>query len=207
MKTSSSTVFRYLILLVIGVAILGAAGLGLAYINAWQAKSEATRLLAVLSTVKVGSSRQSEVLEAVKPFTRFEDSDPQRNERVVSYSFRNRVMALLHLAPPKYVYAGIEFRDGIVVEKSVNFYQEPRLGVVVQEVMAPGASDPTSNNPRQVRTVVYGPQSTVIVVHDDTSLPLERRKLDWQIDLSCMTVMMPCGNPQSLLPGIFPQTS
>jgi hypothetical protein len=57
-------------------------------------------------------------------------------------------MAFLHLAPPKFVYAGIEFRDGIVVKKSVKFYQEPRFGMVVQEVMASGASDPTSNNPR-----------------------------------------------------------
>jgi hypothetical protein len=205
MKTSSSTGFRYLRPFLISVALLGAAGLGLAYANAWQAKSEAARLLAVLSTVKVGSSRESEVLEGLKPFSRFEDSDPQRNERGVSYTFRNRVMAFLHLAPPKFVYAGIEFRDGIVVKKSVNFYQEPRFGVVVQEVMASGASDPTSNNPRQLRTNVYGPKSTVIDVHDDTSVPLSRRQLDWQIDFSCMTTMNFCANPQEMLPGIFPR--
>jgi hypothetical protein len=111
MKTSSSTRFRYVHPLLIGAALLGAAGLAFAYASAWQAKSEATRFLAVLSTVKVGSSSESEVLEAAKPFSRFEDSaeksDPQQKEPGVSYTFRNRAMAFLHLAPPKF---GQDFR-------------------------------------------------------------------------------------------------
>jgi hypothetical protein len=74
---------------------------------------------------------ENEVLTATKPFNRYEDNarkpDQQGTETEVAYTFRNRAMAFLHLAPPKFVYAGIEFKDGIVVKKSVNFYKEPRF--------------------------------------------------------------------------------
>jgi hypothetical protein len=204
MKTRSSSAFRYVLTLVIAVVFIGAVALTLAYADARQAKSEATQFLTALSTVKVGSSSETEVREAMKPFSRFEDSPPGSGHGL-SYTFRNRAMAFLHLAPQKFVYGGIEFRDGIVTKKSINFYQEPRFGVVVQEVTVSGGGPSASTNGRQLRTNVYGPKSTVIDVHDDTSVPVARRKLDWQIDLSCMATMRPCRNPQTLLPGVFPQ--
>jgi hypothetical protein len=211
MKTNPSTRFPYIRLFFIGAALLGAASLAFAYADACHEKSEATQFLAALSTVKVGRSTEKEVLDATKSFSRYKDragkSDRQGRDAGVAYTFRNRALALLHLAPPTFIYAGVEFRDGVVVKKSVNFYQEPRFGVVVQEVVASEGSASTNVNSRQVRTNVYGPNSAVIDVHDDTSVPLSRRQLDWQIDFSCMTAIVRCSNPQVLLPGIFPKRS
>jgi hypothetical protein len=209
MKTNSPNTFRYIRFLLVSALLLGAVVLALAYVNVWQEKSEATEFLAMLSTVEVGSSSKSATIEAAKRFGRYENSpgqpDQQARSTWIEYTFGNRVMAALHLATPKFLYVGIEFRDGVVVKKTANFYQEPRFGVIVQEVMAPSGSAPTSNNPRQVRTNVYGPESLVINVQDDSSVPVERRKRDWQIDLSCMTMITPCRDPKDLLPGIFPR--
>jgi hypothetical protein len=131
MKMSPSFGFRYIRLFLIGASMLGAIGLALAYGDAWHQKSQAAQFLGVLSRVEVGCSTENEVLTATKPFNRYEDNarkpDQQGTETEVAYTFRNRAMAFLHLAPPKFVYAGIEFKDGIVVKKSVNFYQEPRF--------------------------------------------------------------------------------
>lgn len=203
---TNRSIRRPIVLILIGVALLVATGLALAYADAWYEKSAAERLLMVLSKVQVGSSTQSDVIDATKAFGRYADghlnSDRQKAAGV-EYTFRNRVMAFLHLAPGKFVYVGLEFKDGVVVAKSVNFYQEPRSGAIVQEVMARDKSDSTNVDARQVRTNTYGPNLLAIEVHDDTSVPIARRQLDWQIDLSCMTKMGACRDPHRVLRGAF----
>jgi hypothetical protein len=200
---------RPVILILIGAALLVATSLTLAYADAWYEKSAAERMLTILSRVQVGKSTESDVNNATKAFGRYADgdinSDRQKAASWVTYTFQNRVMAILHLAPWKSVYIGLEFKNGVVVSKSLNFYQQPRSGVIVQEVVATDGSSSTKINARQIHPVVYGPNRLVIEVHDDTSVPLARRQLDWQLDLSCMTKMMPCKDPYLMLPGIVQQ--
>lgn len=206
---TNRSIRKPVVLILIGAALLVVLSLALAYVDAWREKSAAERLLMVLSRVQVGSSTESDVTDATRTFGRYADghmnSERRKAASAVEYTFRNRVMAFLHLAPGKFVYIGLEFKDGVVVGKSVNFYQEPRSGVVVQEAMARDRSDSTNSNARQVRTNIYGPNRFVIEVRDDTSVPLARRQLDWQLDLSCMTKMMPCKDPHLMLPGIAQQ--
>jgi hypothetical protein len=203
---TNQSIRRPVVLILIGAALLVATSLALAYADAWYEKSAAERLLTVLSGVQVGKSTESDVTNATKSFGRYADgdinTDRQKAASWVTYTFQNRLMAILHLAPWKSVYIGLEFKNGIAVSKSLNFYQQPRSGVIVQEVVATDGSSSTKINPRQIHPVIYGPNRLVIEVHDDTSVPLARRQLDWQVDLSCMTNMGGCGDPHGMLPEV-----
>lgn len=205
---TNQSIRRPMVLILIGAALLAAMSLASAYADAWYEKSAAERLLMVLSRVQVGSSTESDVTDATKAFARYAEghmnSDRQKAASAVTYTFQNRVMAYLHLAPWKFVYIGLEFKNGMVVSKSLNFYQEPQSGVIVQEVVATDRSDSTKIGARQIHPVIYGPNRLVIEVHDDTSVPLARRQLDWQLDLSCMTKMGACRDPRSMLPEVAP---
>jgi hypothetical protein len=206
---TNRSIWRPVFLVFVGAALLLAASATLAYVDAWREKSAAEQLLVVLSRIQVGSSTETDVTNATEAFSEYADRQlnygSQKGASWVTYTFQNRVMAFLHLAPWKFAYIGLEFKNGVVVSKSLNFYQQPRSGVIVQEVMAAEGGNSTKINARQIHTIIYGPNRRVIEVHDDTSVSLARRQLDWKTDLSCMTEMASCKDPHRMLPGIDQQ--
>jgi hypothetical protein len=201
--------WRFIRLVLVGAAVMIVTLISVAYTDARHEKYEAEQLLIVLTRINVGSSTENDATNATNAFNGYADRQMNFNrQNVVSdveFTFRNRVIAFLHLAPAKFVYLGLEFRNGVVVSKSFNFYQEPRSGAIVQEVMAAHGSDPMKISTRQIHLIDYGHNRHVIEVRDDTSVPLARRQLDWHIDLSCMTEIMTCKDPHRILPGISQQ--
>jgi|WetSurMetagenome_2_1015567.scaffolds.fasta_scaffold375495_1 hypothetical protein len=193
-------------LLLVGTGLLVATSVALAYADAWHQRSRAERLLSVLSTIQVGRSTESDVATSTAALAGYARRQVNSGHLGVTseleFTFQNHLMALLHFSPPKYLYVGLEFKDGVVTSKSLNFYQAPRFGVIVQEVNAGANSDSKKLNARELHINNYGQNMTVIEIRDDTSVPQVRRQLDWQIDLSCMTEMSACRDAHRILPGV-----
>lgn len=199
-------ILRSIGLVLVGATVTLVTLIAAAFAEARHERHEAEQLLIVLSRIHVGSSTEDEATSALSAFKRYADRqiNPNRQQAAIGleFTFRNRAMAFLRLAPAKFVYLGLEFRNGIVVSKSFNFYQEPRSGAVVQEVMADHGDDSMKIDHRQVHLIDFGQNRTALEVRDDTSVPLVRRQLDWQIDLSCMTEIMNCEDPHRILPRV-----
>lgn len=208
MNTNRS-MWQFMRLVLVGAAVMIVTLIAVAYADARHEKHEAEQLLMVFSRIQVGSSTENDVTNATNAFNGYADRQMNPNSQNavsdVEFTFRNRVMAFLPFVPAKFVSLGLEFRNGVVVSKSFNFYQEPRSGAIVQEVMAVRGSDSMNISARQVHFIDYGENRHIIEVRDDTSVPLARRQLDWRIDLSCMTEIMSCRDPHRILPGISQQ--
>jgi len=120
------------------------------------------------------------------------------------YLFRNRAFALLHLAPPKFFWVVIRYKNGIVAEKSVQYFEEPRCSGVMTETdqATKKVGTPPPGRSREVYLSSSMPSPVFIMkVTDNLSVPLARRRLDWQIDLSCMTSIGGCRDPRKVLRG------
>jgi hypothetical protein len=188
------------------VLLLALAGIAESYYE----RMQAGKLVALLSSVRVGYTTEADARKAIQPFSRFldphHDTNIAGNDQYDQYGFRNRAFRLLHLSPFVTVWITLDYKNGVVVEKSVQYYEEPRCsGVVtetVQQAVPENAGAESAGRDREVYLSSSVPSPVFIMkVRDNPSVPSVRRKLDWQIDLSCMTTMGGCRDPRRVLRG------
>ena len=125
--------------------VLGVTFLALVNIaESWYQRYEAGRLIAALSGIQVGSTTEARAREITKRFSRYNvrnefPKDPPTSDSD-KFGFRNRAFPLLHLAPAKWVWITLDYKNGFVVEKSAQYFEEPRCGGVITEIPEPTAS-------------------------------------------------------------------
>jgi hypothetical protein len=196
-------------LLVLVMALIGICGcVAESYIE----QSRAAQLLKLVSNVELGVTTRDEIQRATRGFTRYNAvnlfKDQPRSDKYDVFVFRNLGMAALRLAPMKVVSIQIDYKNNLAVEKSIHFAEEPNRGAVLAERIA--SVDPASSGdeyPVTHRKVFERGSSTdstyMLSVRDDLSVPISRRNLDWNVDLSCMARLGGCGNFRGILKGAF----
>ena len=201
-KTAPSLRKRFLSLsfvALLAVLIVVVASFSMSYYN----RMQATKMLEVLSSLEVGHTTDVHAREVLKPFSRYLSG---QESAYAQYQFTNGVFGVLHLAPRTSVSAEVAFENGVVVEKSLNYFEEPRCGGVLQEVLKHSHFDderPHAGNGDRyfyVGSSVPSPDF-IMKVRDNTDVPSARRRLDWQVDLTCMTTMGGCRDPRKVLRG------
>jgi hypothetical protein len=184
------------------VLLLTLAGIAESYYE----RMQADKFVALLSSVRVGYTAEADVRKVIQPFSRFldphHDTDNAGNDQYDQYGFRNRAFGFLHLSPFVTVWITLDYKNGVVVEKSVQYYEEPRCSGVVTETVQQKAGAESAERDREVYLSSSVPSPVFIMkVRDNLAVPSVRRQLDWQIDLSCMTAMGGCRDPRKVLRG------
>lgn len=194
------------------VFVLLLVGLAESYYERFQAQN----LISILSDIQVGATTESHAKEATKQFSYFNqhpNGSVISNTKVTSdyFIFENRAYWWLHLAPPKRTEISIDYADGIVRSKTASYYEGPGYGGVINEEL-----QHTGTNRDLIRAEAGGRYAACnhgipirnctaecyqIVVHEDVTVPLARRRLDWQIDLSCMTSIGGCRDVRKIMRG------
>ena len=188
--------------LAVGLLIAGIA-------ESYYERFEAQKLLAALPDIQVGFTTESRAKEIMKPFFRYStlSTYPKGSaDTFDQYFFRNRTLSLLHVSPATYVWITVDYQNGIVISKHAQAASDPRSSGSIYELV----SNPPPTSVEQTdkgRTVDIGGGAPgpyfVIKVRDDITTPLARRKLDWQMDLSCLTWRKGCTDPRKTLYGAF----
>ena len=193
------------------VFLLLLAGIAESYYERFQAQ----KLISVLSDIQVGATTESHAREITKRFSYFNHPDRYAisNTKVTSdyFTFENRAFRWLHLAPAKWTHISIEYANGIVRSKNALYYEMPGYsGYVNEEIPHTGtimdAYRAAENGRRlSVNHSEYIPPDlsdcSMLIIHEDTTVPLARRQLDWQIDLSCMTSIGGCRDARKVMRG------
>jgi hypothetical protein len=123
------------------------------------------------------------------------------------FGFTNRWLAFLHLSPAKWIWVTIEYRNGVVVSKSVQLSEAPHISAVTTQLIR-GIESPVTGEVFSSRRLTVSPKDTMnklIEVYDDEDVSSEQRQKDWTVDLSCLSRLGTCGDPRAILPGAFPK--
>lgn len=183
-----------------------ACGLGESFVERWRAEE----LLKLLANIDVGTTPSPALITELEKFKGYRSSKGSQSGRSYDqFVFQNRGFALLALAPSKVISIQIDFKDGIVVEKSAHFAEAPNRGAVVTEEMNIDNSQISNSQgplpgPRQVEERgVFTEPTYMLSVRDNVVVPENRRQMDWMLDISCMARLGPCGDFRRVLRGAF----
>jgi hypothetical protein len=165
---------------------------------------QAQRLIGVLSNIQVGVTSESQAKELTKRFSRYHVHFDQNQVSTDfdEYGFTNPAFQRLHLAPIINVWITIDYREGVVIGKTFSSFVAPRHGVSVVEVVKHGDAFLRKVAPPGRIVTVSGYETSprfILWIEDDASVPLSQRQKDWQIDLSCMTEIGGCEDPNKLV--------
>ncbi|MBB5066703.1 hypothetical protein [Granulicella mallensis] len=180
------------VLLLIGIA------------ESYYERFQAQRLISVLSNIQVGITSESQTKELTKQFSRYHVHFDQNQVRTDSdqYGFTNPAFQRLHLAPVTDIWITIDYREGMAVGKTFESFTAPRHGISVVEVVKHGDAFLRKVAPPGRIVTVSGYETSprfILWIEDDASVPLSQRQKDWQIDLSCMTEIGGCQDPNKLV--------
>jgi hypothetical protein len=174
--------------------------IGESFLEKWQAES----LLRAFSQVDVGKTTLSQAREITKGFEHHLVHQTSGAYGEDQFRYWNSMLSIVNLAPRTYVFATLKYSGGVVVKKTMQYIEEPRCSAIISETTEP-ISSKTDDSLKESRHVYIGgnaPSPTFIMRIDDTTkVPLSRRQLDWQVDLSCMTRMGGCRDPRKVLRG------
>jgi hypothetical protein len=99
------------------------------------AKQRAGAALKIADRLAVGKTSIAEATNQMRPFAEYERRlpkaiDPSQNQ---SFTFENRLMRRLRLSPYRFFLVRLDFRDGLLVEKSALAFVEHDCTVGVTE--------------------------------------------------------------------------
>lgn len=169
----------------------------------------AEELLSIVANIQVGVAHRKDVEFLTKKFSKYSFSDQfpnltNGNEYTV-FLFRNRGFATLRLAPMKIVQIELIYEHDVVTEKAFHFAEEPNRGAILDEsANYSSKGDFAKEVPPATRKVTERGLQTnptyMLGIQENTSVAAARRRLDWSIDLTCMTALGAC-NPHDVLRG------
>jgi hypothetical protein len=190
-------------LIVIGLLmlLLVACVLGESFVQRHRAED----LIQLLTDVDVGTAPNPALFAALGKFKGYRSSEGSQGGRSYEqFVFQNRGFALLALAPAKVLYIQIDFRNGIVIEKSIHFAEAPNRGAMMTEEAEIDSDQVRPPVPRQVEERGVVTESTYMLsVRDSIEVPKMRRQMDWVLDVSCLTRLGSCGDFRRVLRGAF----
>jgi len=172
-------------------------------------RRRAEELLNVLASVQIGAAQTPALVDKLEGFKRYrspnDSSDGRSNDQ---FMFGNYGFALFHLAPAKYIWIQINYKKGTVVAKAAHFAEAPNRGAFVMEEAdtghPPSSSYPLESNPRKVmQRGTFRDANYMLSVRDSISVPADQRRIDWMIDVTCMTELGSCGDFRKILRGAF----
>jgi hypothetical protein len=188
------------------VVIIGGSCLSESFVE----RLRAEEILALLASVDVGNAPPPALITELENFHSYRATKGSQGGRSYEqFVFQNRAFALFGLAPAKVLSVQIDFKDGIMVEKSAHFAEAPNRGAIVIEELNVDTSEINSGQvrplgPRQVEERGNFTEPTYMLsVVDSVAVPKERRQMDWHLDISCMTRLGPCGDFRNVLHGAF----
>jgi hypothetical protein len=171
-------------------------------------QNRAVNLIRTLSNVTPGKTPQVNIQNALEgePFlTRISNACENSSLRGCDqFAFSNRLLAILHLAPAKWVWVTLDYRSGVVISKSVQFAEEPRRTAVTRQSLQDTEPSIGRDPPgRTVTVAIANSQNAIVKVYDDENVSTDQRQSDWQVDLSCLSRLGACIDPRVILPGAF----
>ena len=183
----------------------------MAWCDAGYQSRRAQELMSLLSQVKPGVTPHSTVQALISSYSAnstYSNAHAECHPLGVSqFSFSNRWLKSLHLAPARFIWITVEYCNGIAVLKSFTFAEEPRSAGSVTE--AAGVFDlPTITadpSGRQVNPIeAISQERNNIHVFDGGAVPQAQQQADWQVDASCLSTFGACKSPRAILAGAFP---
>lgn len=184
----------------------------LGLVESYYERFEAKKLIAVVSEIQVGSTSEPLAKGMLRSFSRFNDFNNRREYpdeidtgAFDQFTFSNQAFRYLRLSPATWIWVTLNYNNGEVTSKLVQYYEEPRCSGSVQEVLLePDALKKVGIEGHHVYVSSSVPSPVFIMkVFDDATVPLARRQLDWQIDLACFTKIGGCRDPRKVLRGVM----
>jgi hypothetical protein len=195
--------------LFIGAAIIATLIVGVACSH--YECSRAEKLVAVLSDIEVGYTSEDHAKDLTAKFSRFRNPrlyESSKDKTIFDeFDFDNGLFGYFPIRSPKYIQIMIGYKDGAVVEKYFRYFDEMRnrSALVREEYKRPDeAVDYVSlirKDGRAMSLKGVEPPILNILVDDDNTVSPERRKLDWQIDLTCLSRLWGCNDMGEVLRG------
>ena len=129
---------------------------------------------------------EADARSSLHRYTHFETKrgmcDAQQKISCQQFAFSNGWINSLHLAPAKWVLISVSYKEGVMFEKSFQFFEEPRMGGVL--TISEGELGMETGEPAP-------------------GVSLMRQQSDWHFDLSCLTSFTSCDDPRDVLTGAF----
>jgi hypothetical protein len=200
-------VFRTAVAIVIGIVLaVPLISVGRVY----QRASEAARLIAALREINIGSSTEAQAAVLISPFNRLasERRENEKNVREVSYIFYNTEMERLRLAPYAHLQVILIFQNGVAASKSMSLFVENGYAALVQQDVWLESGDAgtvgnyDSERPDHVVLVYKNDEGRYarLVIRDDSRLPLEQLRADWDVNVRCLYKLGGCEDARQILP-------
>jgi hypothetical protein len=114
-----------------------ATTIGLSWAQAYHEKTRAQALLALFEGIQVGEDSDTSFSWLKKNFGSFMDLGQSLGEDDSKYghifTFRNRALWRLHLAPLRAVNIGLGYKSGRIISKFVEFVEYDRCAIMVED--------------------------------------------------------------------------
>jgi hypothetical protein len=166
--------------------------------------AQARSILGIFNQIQVGVTTQAEARALLKPVAAFGIQTPTEDQLTV----RSRLFNLFGIGPSRTVSATLDYSNGVVSSKSMQFSDGLLRNEFIQEALKQ-SFPPESTSDRSWKDRYFQPGNPrssgdfSATLRDTTDVPLERRKLDWQINFSCMATIGHCRDPRVFLVGGF----
>jgi hypothetical protein len=165
-------------------------------------ESQAQSILDIFNRIEVGVTTQAEARALLKPVAAFGIQTPTEDQLTV----RDRVFNLFGIGPSRTVSATLDYSNGVVSSKSMQFTDGSLRNEFIQEALKQ-SFPPESTSARSWRDRYFQPGNRSgdfsATLRDTTDVSLERRKLDWKVNFSCMATIGRCRDPRVFLIGAF----
>ena len=194
-------VFVVLVVLLVGILF----AISYAHLN----RRQAERSLAVFQQIQVGTTDRATALQMTAAFRSHRSEWMAGEQPALEFSYDNRALFYLKLAPYTNFRASIVSKGGTVVEKHASEFAAPggcavsvterRRGFGFSDGRAP-AGHPNHivhqnwNSPTSARQAI---------IEDDDTYGEEQRCQDWNFNLSCLTRFAAC-DANVMLPNVDP---
>ncbi len=192
--------------MLLGVALIGISGcVAYSFYVRWQAE----KCLETMRQLHLGSSTEEDARNVLQPFSRFKSDGTAmihgRDYPLRTYLFRNKGLHLLGIFHPALFQAGLTFRDGVLIERSASFFQEPYHAVNTRESIAGLLQNASLNESASGMIAgVYDPPAKMDVFLD-TRASDNLRKTAYEYNLACFTSLTGCSSVYEILPTVKQQ--
>lgn len=189
-----------------GVALIAISGCVLySFYVRWQAE----KCLEAVQQFHLGSSTEKDAHQALGAFGRFEKDGTAmilgKDYPLHTYQFKNNGFHLLGVFHPALFQASLTFKDGVLIERSASFFQEPYHQVITRESIAGLLQNASlDESPSGMIAGVYDPPAKMDVFLDTRASDTDR-KAAFEYNLGCFTSLTGCKSVYEILPTVKQQ--
>jgi hypothetical protein len=187
----------------VGTALIAISG---CVLYSFYVRSQAERCLKAVQQLHLGSSTEADAGKALGAFGRFERDGTAmilgKDYPLHTYRFKNNGFHLLGVFHPALFQASLTFKNGVLIERSASFFQEPYHTVITRESMAGLLQNASlDENPSGMIAGVYDPPAKMDVFLDTRASDTDR-KAAYEYNLGCFTSLSGCRTVYEILPTV-----